>query len=139
MILTRTELSSLEVADFTTFDSGYEAVFTTIGNVGVKLYQTRKARDFAYKLQKKAHELEIGPEVGTKFSIQKNGFRWHGYTTQIAGKPSYEEYEEHIVELENKASQIMSTGDLAQSNCGMINGKLVVIDFGPYSSGSEDC
>lgn len=125
-------------------DSGAECVFVRLSDkLGLKLYSTRRQRDYAYRTQKLAAKYGIGPDV--KCLAKSEGLvhphsgtlcKW-GYITELVEirQLSYQEFDQLVALMEEIG---LSTIDLATcANVGIKNGKPVCIDFGVDSMGDD--
>jgi hypothetical protein len=108
---------------------------------GVKCYQGKRKRDKAIKDQKKARRHRLAPRCGLTFKIRTEGlvdFKNYGETrdvycfvTQIAtqvGRATYKE-EDKLSKLLSDAGLREAATDLHRHNIGLVDDKLVCIDF----------
>lgn len=110
---------------------------------GVKLYNTRRERDYAYKLQKKAYKAGVGPKVYDCFKLEdylysksEGGYYKYGYKTQIANVRIVPDDDSRMVDLVNTMAMYgFETGDVCWPNTGFIGKRLVCIDFDMGSHG----
>ena len=110
--------------------------------VGAKLYKSKKVRDCAYNKQLYAAEHNLAPAVGDCFSLdcfwiehvpcccpEIKYRKIHGYITQNVKIDSKKEHSEYS-KLKYKLSEIgLLNEDLLNDNVGIVDGKLVCIDF----------
>ncbi|MFN0318537.1 MAG: hypothetical protein ACKVQA_26220, partial [Burkholderiales bacterium] len=134
------------------YESGCECIFVKLNKeIGLKLYSSKKERNHAFLLQKKAFEHELSPPVFGRLSIP--GFviivtefdyadiipltkgKIYGYTTGLANKPRVGSTLDHRIDiLEEKLTAAgLCWYDLHDENVGYYKNKLVAIDFGPVS------
>lgn len=122
--------------------------------IGIKLYPEKKWRDIAYKNQKNAAKLGLGPNVYTTKSLFVDGKYYFGYLTEIVelydkkfyrnGEENHEylssnefvdvkdKYPGKYKNLENHLKKLGMDDiaeDLHNGNLGWKNGKLICIDF----------
>lgn len=122
---------------------GSSCMFVRLGKTrGVKLYSTRIERDFAYRLQKKAAKLGVGPKVYDIFKLEKaisnyEGKFLYGYKTQYA-QPLNWNYEGSMIQEIGKILDAngMDSADLCGMNMGRIGKRYVCIDFDMNSHGT---
>jgi hypothetical protein len=106
---------------------------------GVKFYYCPLDRDYAWNRQKLAHENGFAPETGQRVdAISKNGFRMCGYMTEMAEKDRTKDHllaVEHREGLERIYEQTFGSEarDIRGANIGRIDGRVVMIDFGPLT------
>lgn len=133
------------------YDSGCECIFLKLNkDIGLKLYSSKKERNHAFVLQRKAATIGLAPPVYARLSIPGfmivtnecdyadlmpvNTGKIYGYTTAIARKvgPNYSEQK-----LEDLSRELDANGfymcDMHDENVGYYNKRLVAIDFGPVS------
>jgi hypothetical protein len=120
------------------FPSGCSCTYIQMSkSIGIKCWNTEswdddKNRDHSFKRQKKAHKHGIAPKPYFKFDFFNNFVdeKWMCYVTQHAGKTRGNIYSKYKTKLSLKLEEIgFDTGDVKPSNCGVIKGKLVCIDF----------
>ncbi len=111
--------------------------------VGAKLYRSLEQRNYAVRLQDKAHGKGLGPEVGSLFEFHFPDFtggnyatdvkrrKLYGYLTQLADvRRCHTSDREEMDRFRDEMSLAgFSTWDLVWMNVGRIKGKLVCIDF----------
>jgi len=108
---------------------------------GVKFYYSAIDRDYAWNRQKLAHENGFAPEVGQRVdAITKDGSRICGYMTEVAEKDEDIDREDrialnHRAGLKRAYKQTFGSEarDIRGANIGRIDGKVVMIDFGPLT------
>lgn len=119
--------------------SGSECTFYKTKRLGYKVYHSYNdiSEVFdAFNKQKKAYRAGIAPKPGYIFITNDNQI---GYTTQLA-KPirssiNWNIFDNQVGKLEDKMIKLgLSTCDVHEDNCGVINGRLVCIDFGSMST-----
>jgi hypothetical protein len=122
-----------------TRDSGKQAIFIRVGVKAYKFYFTKTGFLYTYYLQYFAWKHDLGPKPGICFIINN---RLYGYETEIA-----EVYKSHTYFMENNLSAKlvrqynrigMSISDVQSFNCGMINNKPMLVDFGDCALISKD-
>ncbi len=122
-------------------DSGAECRFFKIPGrkMGIKAYYDYYEARRAYDLQKRGHRLGVGPAVGQMLIVidECNFDLWLGFETEIAKYPTKQVWDEQSKSLRAKLRKIGLGGDFRPDNCGEINGKLVLVDFGSCSSFSS--
>jgi hypothetical protein len=127
------------------YKCGCECRFVKLNDaVGVKLYRTRAERDYAWQGQRVAAHYKVGPRAGVGIKLpdaRPRSYRW-GYVTQVAERPDGYSWRSTKKEcaLQRKLERLgIGGGDLHGGNVGLIDGKLVCIDFGKESKGlSQD-
>ena len=115
------------------------------GKFGLKVYDSWVEAEEAWQRQKKAHSLGMAPGVG-KMLIVKHKRYWNsrnavtrfGYETEIAEPISRGWYnkiwKEQHQDLERRLLDSgLAGGDFGPKNCGIIDGRVVQVDFGPCS------
>ncbi len=142
----------IKIRPINSYEEGSEARFYPISkHVGVKIWTGAEPFAFEYALaaysnQIKAHSHRVGPKVLSPVDtvlvldeygdVEETAF---GYKTQIAQKigntkKSEKIYGEQVDALYLKMKSLgMEFFDIGYDNCGIINGKLVCIDFGSES------
>lgn len=107
---------------------------------GIKIYSSFEEACEAYNAQKKAARFGLGPKVGKFLIIDRtnDGYDYHyfGYETQRAKKVEHRDaiWEKQCDRLEKKLIEKgIGGGDFCAPNCGAIDGKLVLVDFGRCS------
>lgn len=146
---------SVVESKFSTANSGIYCRFIPLNEkIGIKLYPGVKLRNIAYKNQRNAAKLGLGPNVyGTK-SLFVRGKYYFGYLTEIVelydkkfylnGAENSEYYlSDEFVDVQdkypgkyknlinhlNKIGLDEIAGDLHNGNLGWKNGKLICLDF----------
>ena len=113
-------------------ESGAECIFFRFETVGLKAYKMEYDRDHAHEHQSIAYDWGIAPEPFSKIEIpHQNRFC---YFTEIAEECVHLSYDEYDAIRDALAECGLQNTDLADRNCGYVNGELVVIDFGPIGS-----
>jgi hypothetical protein len=134
------------------YESGCECIFVKLNKeIGLKLYSSKKERNHAFLLQKKAFQHGLSPPAFERlsipgFTIIVNNFDYadiipltkgkvYGYTTGLANKPRVGPLlDQRIDTLGEKLSEAgLYWYDLHDENVGYYKNKLVAIDFGPVS------
>ena len=111
---------------------------------GIKIYKDLDCCQLAWKLQRRAFALGIGPNVGQmlfvkyrKNKITQKCENYFGYETRVAlnvaGGYKNDIWKKQNRELERKLITIGAGKDFCPRNCGIINDKLVLVDFGLWS------
>ena len=105
--------------------------------LGVKCYiHDPVNRNHSFKTQKKLYKLKLAPKAHFKFDFRipffkpgkRKCYQINCFVTQHAEKCGGE-YLKQLPELYAALQQNgMSTHDIAQRNCGLINNKLIIID-----------
>lgn len=126
----------------------------TSNHTGIKLYPFEKMRDVSWRLQYDAYKKGFAPRAGEKFVIDDPSIfndlviqrpmdwkvvypRLFGFVTQRAMYVN--RYDGDAVSRLHNAMKLagLPVGDLFHDpNTGILNGKLVCIDFDPYSMGT---
>jgi hypothetical protein len=119
--------------------SGSECNFIKIGRIGYKIYWYESTRDFAYDAQKCAHKINLAPKPYKKFefirTIDSQDIKLYCYTTELAvvdrkwtnAKMSFAGIEKRIAI--NEIEYLYN--DDHCGNIGELNGRLVIVDWGP--------
>lgn len=123
---------------------GVSCSFWKIGDIGVKCYQSAEVRDWNFSLQKIASLHGIGPKCYNRFKIE-GCYTYYCYSTQCVDmllrdymKANHmhcdyllcsDRHPFHHVWLEGKAIGIVNNDD-HESNYGLLNGKVMLIDYG---------
>lgn len=121
--------------------SGIECFFFKIGRKGYKFYRREGTRDYCYFAQKIAYRNGIGPEPKEKLVSEFRGKTHYGYETQLAKQVSWKYYESREKQLVKELQEVYRISadcypeDLCAPNCGKIDGRLVIIDFGHQTFG----
>jgi len=108
--------------------------------IGLKLCQSAELRDGNYTRQTFAAEHGYGPDTYGKTDVVIGGVKYYGYFTEVVEIPQeYEHpiYAEQIRELNKWACDNLFDGywgDSKPANCGIKNGRLVIVDFDDLSS-----
>lgn len=119
-------------------------------STGIKLYNTKDERDFAFQKQKEASLLDIGPMVGARFSLTRKKFdsivrksgissypmqgvgSVYGYVTEAVKtykiNEQYDENERHLLVSKMRENGFI-TVDLHQYNIGKRKKGMMCIDF----------
>lgn len=116
-----------------------ECVFVPYEDHGVKLYKTKRDAQRVLQRQELAHKHGIGPAVlgGVKeYAICPPGCKktrvMYGYKTELV--LVLDHIRKESIKLEKKMARIFKTGhsymDMHDGNYGVLNGKVVAIDFG---------
>ena len=121
--------------------SGAECLYFAMGRAkwALKLYSDRGSRDTAFRGQKRAYARGMAPAVGKRCVIIYDGAVCFAYETKRAEaidldiNSHADLYDEQIRRLEDRLRRIGFGEDMHEDNCGIINGKLVCIDFGECS------
>lgn len=132
--------------------AGWEGAFFSLSpssKFGIKVYSEWRHAQAAYLAQKAAARKGLAPKVGKMLIVnhKKTGSKdalYFGYETQKA-KPvpkvrgsewnspvwtrQYSDFERKLLDHD------IIAGDFSPQNCGIINGRLVWLDFGPISLG----
>lgn len=127
--------------------------FQIYDDAGVKLFLSKKNRDFSYAMQKAAFKNGIAPWVSDRFEfpflvvshypnqpdtlLDAYKREVHGYLTQHAptiadteSEYSIEQYADLMATMEEMG---MNTSDLNEKNMSLIENRLVCIDFDTLS------
>ncbi len=124
---------------------------------GVKVFHRKDTRDYAYDNQKAAAKYKLGPQIGQKFDLPitlSEDYDGYCYITEVAKilikyRYDYDRWEDHkytklwdeitekyknrintlCMKLQKKINWDFET-DSHIGNVGLLNGKLVCIDFG---------
>lgn len=126
---------------------GAECKFFKMSNnsrFGIKAYFSIEEAESSWRMQKKAAKMGIGPKVGKLLIIKHRDNKNEdsefifGYETQVAeavkGEYKNKIWKDQNKYLEEKLIRINCCDDFFPHNCGIINGKLVLVDFGAYST-----
>jgi hypothetical protein len=123
---------------------GCEALFFNMGRsrYGIKAYKTLRLAEECYERQKTAAANGIGPNVGKLIRVKIRGLKrpMYGYQTQKAkdwndwNSRDYAIFEKQRDRLYSLLFDLGIAGDFGDSNCGIIKGRLVSVDFGSHSS-----
>lgn len=127
--------------------SGVDGMFFAMSKhskFGIKMYADWNCAENAWKSQKLAHKKGLGPAVGrmliVKYKEAKNSRHEHtyfGYETQVVnpvrGGYSSRIWKDQNEQLLAKLRKLNMGYDFYPANCGIIKGKLVLIDFGWHS------
>lgn len=134
MIITQTHLNTLHSLNLAGCDHGSECYFIDMGEFGIKCYTEEYSRDFAYSKQTEAYQKGIAPKAGMTFEVEIRGVLRYCYTTQIATLISSDRFKELETEFEALAEKHgFPIWDICYRNVGFIDGKMVMIDFGPVT------
>jgi hypothetical protein len=123
---------------------GCEAQFYRMGTsrYGLKLYRSFHTAYESFMRQKKAAEKGLAPQV-KRFVVAKKKNRksvFFGYETEKArdlddwNDKEWTIYNRQSDKLFDKLRKIGLGGDFGDTNCGIIKGKLVAVDFGSHST-----
>lgn len=119
--------------------NGGTARFYNIDGIGHKVFYCERSRDFSYKMQKLASLHGLGPKCHSRFIVHHpvEGMQraYWGFITEIAPdlwKAPNREYltgDKHrfLKKFQEKGFQLNDTHD---GNFGLLNGRIVCIDFG---------
>lgn len=124
--------------------SGVDSWFTPIDEKwGIKFFTDESLRNKSRAFQKTAAKYGLGPKVAQKVSVELPKYTAYGYVSERAETWPFEEYLHHyeygsyyddwdIYDLGDKLfSKVGFTfADDHPGNVGLIDGKLVCIDFG---------
>lgn len=103
---------------------------------GYKVYGSYEAASFARNNQIRASRKGLGPKAGKLFAVMDNCgcIENYGYETQVAREAPDDFYELHINRLIDELAKInIDFQDAHEGNVGIINRRLVCIDFGEAS------
>ena len=141
----RKGVNTLDRTVFQKSRSGAECIYIRVTKTtGVKIFACREDAEYSISRQRKAHKIGIGPEVlspvhkcGIKglpeFEDYTKAFAYF-YITEVASGVGKRVTDEVVYRLEDMLESIgLGQNDLHEDNIGRINGKPVVIDFGPAS------
>lgn len=133
------DLSLVEVSGSFTA-RGSEAEFYELGNskYGIKLYKYFRLANESYERQKLAAEHGLAPKVGKMIiATKKNSSKkiYYGYQTEKAANIEEEDdiYKEQKTGLCESLRGLGIGGDFVYLNCGVLDAKLVAVDFGSHS------
>lgn len=122
---------------------GCEAFFYRMGKskYGIKLYKNFDIALESYNRQKIASKHRLGPKTGKFIMARKSGKKtiYFGYETQkieefdLDNPKHIEIFEEQKDELYEKLYNLGLSGDFSETNCGILNGILMAVDFGSHS------
>jgi hypothetical protein len=157
---TKTKKRAFIRGTFINMESGCSCLFLHLTpKTGIKIYGSKRDRDYAYNMQKKAHDLGIGPAIGDMIQIgsKRNAeffairrylmldcpFNWsenvrapfYGYITEIVHIPNDGICLDKMDILEKLMKESgFATGDVGYChNVGLINDKAVCYDFDTVS------
>lgn len=112
--------------------------------LGVKIYPNSISRDYAWDKQRTFAKKGLAPRVGGKFTISMPKFSdlmdenryakkklLYCYVTELAENVGFTRISTKDQSRFKRAGY--STRDLHDDNVGTLNGKVVLIDFGPMS------
>lgn len=135
------KIPKIRLTGFSTF-RGCEALYFAMGKsrYGIKVYRTESLAKKSYKRQKIASRLGLAPKVGNFYCIetteQEFGQRkpYYGFETQKARQVTLRSpvWQRDNQKLYDELRKIYLHGDFCEHNCGVINNKLVAIDFGSH-------
>ena len=142
-------------------DSGSECSYYALdNNRGLKVFGNEDDARIAFETQQQAASKKAGSKVYPACNSNQLCFEWYepddiyeikaycgirncwsteyGYYTQIADYPPMDIFDEQNMELYDLLTSIFGEWhDLRVENTGIIDGKLVCIDFGAYSTGER--
>ena len=124
---------------------GCESIFVAINDiVGIKLYSSERTRDHCYHRQNNAAKFGLGPKTHGIIDLA-NDYWAYGYLTDIVECTgddnddfrddldiSYGTFCEMVEQLSEDLDHLCNFCffDHHEGNCGLIEGRLVCIDFG---------
>jgi len=119
-------------------DQGCQAEFYRLGNArfGIKVYYDLDLAIHSYTRQKIAASVGVAPQVGRFLLVhRRKGAVGFGFETEKAKRVYAKDdiWKEQHIKLFNKLNQINLAGDFAPENCGILDAKLVAVDFGSHS------
>lgn len=140
-------------------DSGCSCVFIKINDkIGLKVYGSLRARNYAYKWQAKAHKAKVGPAVGEKISIFDTkhpitkainrytrrswcteAAPYYCYITQVVKIPGSGISHKQLMSIKKKLRKIkFATRDVETwHNTGLLDGRPVCYDFDPATGNAD--
>lgn len=131
-----------EISGSYTF-KGCQAHFYKMGNskYGIKVYRTFNLAYESFLRQKKASSYGLAPKVKRMIiaKLNNNEELFFGYETEKAREIDFEcEIDKTIYfkassHLFKQLRRIGLCGDFGETNCGILNNKLVAVDFGSHS------
>ena len=138
--LTKTKLAALRRKNIKNCVGGSEARYIQITvNVGVKLFECLKTRNYSHKNQQYAFVNGFGPAVGPRFTITLEGEKFYCYITQHA-LPFSDNLQFHYGRKQDLMNTLRKHGwsldDIypdGDRNLGFCRDKMVCIDFGPLT------
>lgn len=117
--------------------SGCTAKFYVIQDIGHKVFRSERERDYSYKQQKIASFMGMGPKCHSRFMIpctHTPGLVWYGFISEVAPElmnhPSRSLLADEVNKFTDKFRDVFSFNDCHWGNLGVLNGKVVCIDFG---------
>lgn len=125
--------------------NGVSASFVQINNEwGVKVFTSESTRDYSYKMQHKASLLGLAPHVGEKFDLGEGQYCMICEVVEVFQTQDMS-YEDERAVISNRSEEIKELKKILVEeigfhfyddhlgNYGLINDRLVCIDFGEVS------
>lgn len=131
--------------------SGISATFVVLNEKwGVKIFDSKRARDMSYDLQRRAAVFGLAPQVGEIFSLSDDEHCMICQVAKVIDSPSrlpHKEYESLMSSYKSRLTDLRNAliktiqfdfTDWHLGNIGFIDGEMVCIDFGEaYGSGGQ--
>lgn len=99
------------------------------GRIGIKCYDERTNRDFAFKTQTSLAKLKLSPRTLFSFECFYGYHKKFCYLTQHVKKPTRGQYKEKSRKFKETLRKLnIDLNDICRENSGFHNNKLLLID-----------